>query len=359
MATKKNDFKALESKLKKKLDSLNTDFDETKEILNTINNYLMHDKEEVEKMKKLAVKYETINSDIIKINVGGTYFSTLKATLEKKIKKNKDEYYEPHLLQSIVSGMVKIIYDETKAIFLDRNPKYFGYILDYLRNADSSNPFSIPSLSFEGKKEFLDEAVYYNLHGLVDSLVGTTLLDSVIIKEKDEKDLFLLCNFIDGLKKCKLLYRASRDGFRAANFHAKCDGVPNTLTIIKTTQGYVFGGYTTISWDQSGAYKNDSNAFIFSFTNNTNKPVKMLYKNDSKSTFCNGAYGPTFGGGADFHIADNCNSNSSSCSDLGRSYTLDGYTYGSTEAQSFLAGANNFTVSEIEVFQRLGEYHSI
>ena len=126
MATNAKDFKALESKLEMKLNNLNTDFDETKEILNTMNNYLMHDKA-VEKMKKLAVKYETINSDIIKINVGGTYFSTLKATLEKKIKKNKDEYYEPHLLQSIVSGMVKIIYDETKAIFLDRNPKYFGY----------------------------------------------------------------------------------------------------------------------------------------------------------------------------------------------------------------------------------------
>ena len=88
MAANANDFKALESKLEKKLNSLNTDFDEIKEILNTMSSYLMHNKEEVKKLKKLAVKYETINSDIIKINVGGTYFSTLKATLEKKIKKN-------------------------------------------------------------------------------------------------------------------------------------------------------------------------------------------------------------------------------------------------------------------------------
>ena len=352
MATNSNGFKALKNKLKRKLNSFDKYLNETKDIFDKMNNYLMDDIQEFKKMKRLAIKYETINSDIIKINVGGTYFSTLKATLEKKIKKNKDEYYEPHLLQSIVSGMVKIIYDETKAIFLDRNPKYFGYILDYLRNADSSNPFKIPSLSPESKKEFIDEAIYYNLHGLVNLLEYSPLESVIIIKEKDEKDFFLLCNFNDGLKKCKLLYRASRDGFRAANFHAKCDGVPNTLTIIKTTQGYVFGGYTTISWDQSGAYKNDSNAFIFSFTNIVNKPVKMLYKNDGYSTYCESNCGPTFGGGNDFYIGDNCNANGSSFSSL-LSYTLDGYTYGSYESQSFLAGAYNFQVSEIEVFQRL------
>ena len=32
---------------------------------------------------------------------------------------------------------------------------------------------------------------------------------------------------------------------------------------------------------------------------------------------------------------------------------VDGYTYGSTEAMSFLAEAYNFQVSEIEVFQRI------
>ena len=32
-----------------------------------------------EKMKRMAKKYETIDADIIKLNVGGTYFSTLKS----------------------------------------------------------------------------------------------------------------------------------------------------------------------------------------------------------------------------------------------------------------------------------------
>ena len=74
----------------------------------------------------------------------------------------------------------------------------------------------------------------------------------------------------------------------------------------------------------------------------------MLYKNNGHSTYCNSAYGPTFGAGHDFHIGDNCNLNSSSYSNLGNIYTLDG----SIEAKSFLDGAYNFQVSEIEVFQK-------
>ena len=40
----------------------------------------------------------------------------------------------------------------------------------------------------------------------------------------------------------KLIYRASRDGFGADEFHSKCDGKRDTLSIIQTTNGYVFGG---------------------------------------------------------------------------------------------------------------------
>jgi hypothetical protein len=36
-------------------------------------------------------------------------------------------------------------------------------------------------------------------------------------------------------QKLNLIYRASRDGFEASQFHAKCDNKPNTLIIIKST----------------------------------------------------------------------------------------------------------------------------
>ena len=44
------------------------------------------------------------------------------------------------------------------------------------------------------------------------------------------------------------LWRGSRDGFGADQFHERCDEMGKTLTVVKTERGSVFGGYTDISW---------------------------------------------------------------------------------------------------------------
>jgi hypothetical protein len=68
--------------------------------------------------------------------------------------------------------------------------------------------------------------------------------------------------------------------------------------------------------------------------------------------YCPSNYGPTFGGGHDFHISDNSNTNKDSYSNLGYSYSHPDYAYGSEEAKSFLTGTYNFQVSEIEVYTK-------
>jgi hypothetical protein len=45
----------------------------------------------------------------------------------------------------------------------------------------------------------------------------------------------------------KLLYRNSVDGLGTQTFHSKCDNHTNTITIILTTDGFVFGGFTPIA----------------------------------------------------------------------------------------------------------------
>ena len=44
-----------------------------------------------------------------------------------------------------------------------------------------------------------------------------------------------------------LLYRATRDGFEAANFHANCDDKGPTVTIVKSGNN-IFGGFTEMPW---------------------------------------------------------------------------------------------------------------
>ena len=148
----------------------------------------------------------------------------------------------------------------------------------------------------------------------------------------------------------KMIYQASKDGFR--NFHSKCDGVLDTLTVIKSnsnisTVSYnIFGGYTQADWSGYYEFKYDSNAFLFSLINAYNKPVKMLVTDPQDAIHA--SYGPTFGGGHDFYINSD---GSSGYSNLGHSYQLPSFlTYGTLSAQSFLAGSYNFKPIEIEVY---------
>ena len=97
-----------------------------------------------------------------------------------------------------------------------------------------------------------------------------------------------------GGKQFKLIYRATRDGFQA-HFHAKCDNQPNTLTIIKTANGFVFDGYAAVALDSTSGWKRDKDAFIFSLINA--KKVSLLIPsttNSQVSVKCDAKNGPSF-----------------------------------------------------------------
>ena len=171
--------------------------------------------------------------------------------------------------------------------------------------------------------------------------------ESIILKNKDERDL--LIRFIEendqskkGKINGKLLYRASRDGDKASIFHLKCDGKGATITIVKSDKGLRFGGYTSISWNASkGNWCGDGVNFLFSID-----LVKYYkpFQNLQYSTYHNSSHGPTFGGGIDLYISDNCMNNNSS-------YNNIGYTYKKNSNYELNGGTSNFKVIDYEVFQ--------
>ena len=54
--------------------------------------------------------------------------------------------------------------------------------------------------------------------------------------------------------KWKLLYRASEHDYTGKSFHEYCNDKGPTLVIIKSSGGWIFGGYTTQSWSGYGIY---------------------------------------------------------------------------------------------------------
>jgi len=161
-------------------------------------------------------------------------------------------------------------------------------------------------------------------------------------------DLIKVCEFPLNYK-WTLLYRGTRDGFSANDFHSKCDGHKNTLTIVKPHgTSYLFGGFTSVTWESSNKFKSDPNAFLFSLTNKGNKPCKIKQIITTKSIGCHPDYGPTFGGGHDLHICNNANITAASFSNLGHSYQHPQ----PSRDQSYLAGSHKFQLSEIKVYKK-------
>jgi hypothetical protein len=61
-------------------------------------------------------------------------------------------------------------------------------------------------------------------------------------------------------KRISLLWRGNRDGFGASEFHRRCDGHANILTVILDTKGNVFGGFTPVEWESREYSKEDEDS---------------------------------------------------------------------------------------------------
>ena len=182
-------------------------------------------------------------------------------------------------------------------------------------------------------------------------------IDSKIINKMEELEFLenrLKNNEILEKKEIiyKLLYRASENGNSIQAFHNKCDNIMGTLTIIKTTKGMRFGGYTEQKWNGSKSdwtYRKDGKSICFCFSLDLFK-IYNFNENFKYSICCYYSYGPCFSGGDSLFYINNNNG------------LLFGYTGYTTKNLSFGKfendyeinnGQKDFSVIEMEVFQIL------
>ena len=90
-----------------------------------------------------------------------------------------------------------------------------------------------------------------NVQNFFYPIYSPFLKESVISEEKYDGKLREWC----GNYKWRLMYRASEHGYRASSFHECCNYVRGpTLIVIKSSGGWIFGGYTTQSWNDVCIY---------------------------------------------------------------------------------------------------------
>jgi len=142
-----------------------------------------------------------------------------------------------------------------------------------------------------------------------------------------------------------LRYRGSRNGFAASQFHSLCNNVGPTVMIVRSSGGYLFGGYNPTSWTSRQNYAPGGGSFIFTLSNPHGSPPTAFHFKSGSGPYDYTAYGPTWGGGHDLHISDACNGNTGSYTNFPHCYN-DTLGYGNNT----FTGAKNFTVADIEVF---------
>jgi hypothetical protein len=152
---------------------------------------------------------------VITLNIGGKPYATLKSTLTKS-----------KFFQDLLTNDEEIIYDKENKIFLDRPPKEFSLILDGLRTGIIEMP--------DDKKDYenlISEIKFFKLEKQFNDLLlrgrfhGTTIINQI-----QQKQLNAWVN--NATKDWQLIYKASKDGFQAIDFHSRCDGFSNTLVIV-------------------------------------------------------------------------------------------------------------------------------
>ena len=166
-----------------------------------------------------------------------------------------------------------------------------------------------------------------------------------ILKSKEEVNQLL--NWINQNERyrVKLLYNASLEENTNKDFHKYCDGKGATITLVESSKGKRFGGYTRISWNNNiKNWMNDSDAFLFSFDKNKKyKVVKPEY-----AIFGRDDYGPHFGYGNDFTPG---HPNGSKFFIGGSHPSNPGGTKTFEADKNELSGEDNFQIVSMEVYQ--------
>ena len=195
----------------------------------------------------------------ITLNVGGIKYQTTLTTLGK---------YKDCLLYKMFEGLFSKKPNKDGSYFIDRNGKYFEYILDFIRNGklnipiNNNNSYLINHLLFESD--------YYQIVPLIKELtflkIGTKLLNKKNIS-KIEK--WIIEEFPDRkhlLFQWKLLYKWNCDDITLKNpynvMHAKCEGI-NSILIVLLCGNRVFGAYTSVKWKAKDV--NDNDSFVYWF----------------------------------------------------------------------------------------------
>jgi hypothetical protein len=247
-------------------------------------------------------------------------------------------------------------------ILIEYPPTIFKTIISQLRLCSMmQSGDNLPRILIDDHEEsILMEQVLLQLfpENIECILGGHSHLKSSILKSPLERhQIMTWLTPLDKEVQPMPIYQTSVDGWKIDDFHTKCDGEGATISIIQTTEGYTFGGYSDQSWKHSMTWKRSNESFLFSIQCFENlSPMKMELKPEKfeRAVNADSSFGPWWGDGPDLRIGSNG-------WDLKEGYVSIGKTYMLPNGAStkFLTGKNGhndeFQLAGLEVFKVLSK----
>ena len=362
------DLKELDKKLMNeitnKLKIINDNLDD--KINNNIDNKINDIKKTIlqsidENNDKLKDTNEDINSKI----------SSLKSEISKMIEENNS--YLDNKIKNLDNEIKSCLMDnescldkinslETKLKTMDNKIRITDNKFENITT--DSNIINDNNKSLNNSKTLLkDNPDYKNSNSNLSANKLTTdksfFLDTNILNKEYLSENFFLFSKIketfpyDMTIIYKLIYRASKHGDSARDFHSKCDYIGPNLILVKTKKDFIFGGVTSKSWKhllkdikkeepEYGTEIKDDKAFGFSIN------LKKIYPNgkpNEVAILCNKNFGPVFKN-IYFKIFDECFQKGGLCGKIEESNFI-----GQEKDYEFNGEEEKFEVEDIEIFQ--------
>jgi len=136
----------------------------------------------------------------------------------------------------------------------------------------------------------------------------------------------------------------SQNGYKSEDFHKKCDNKGPSLSLVKTTKNKIFGGFTSLNWNNQDGNLFDPSIQTFIFSLNLMKKYDII--NPKKTAIeCVKNFGIVFGD-HDFSLKENMKN--------GSTYANSYCNFLSNENLELTGGKGNneeFEAEELEVYK--------
>ena len=281
---KKNKLQDNIKSLENLSNTLNQSINQLKIIIETINNNKEELKLKVQKIfttirSEINEREDKLLLDINKIYQDKFFKEDIIKECEKLPNKIKISLEKGKIIDENWTEENKLNYLIDNCINIENNIRNINTINETIKKCNNSKKIKIIFIPEEESK----------INQFVETIrkFGYICEDKITIVSKiiDVDGSLLIKNWISENSHitCSLLYRMSEDGNSFDTFHNKCDNQYPALFIAKTNDGHIFGGYTSIGWNnRSDSYLTDDKSFLFSI----NKEKKYILQGDKKVIGC-------------------------------------------------------------------------